>query len=466
MDFLREVEMAGRIAEKVSSAGGRAYFVGGYVRDHLMGRPQKDVDIEVHGISPEQLRGILESCGEVTRKGASFGVFGLKHYGIDIAMPRRERPTGIGHKDFAIEVDPWIGLEGAAGRRDFTVNAMMMDVLTGSVVDPYNGRTDLEEGILRHVSDRHFGEDPLRVLRAAQFAARLGFSVAPETLELCKKMDLSQLARERVWQEMAKALLQAEKPSVFFEALRQMNQLSVWFPEAERLIGVQQEPAFHPEGDVWTHTMRVLDAAAKMRSRAKEALPFMLSALCHDFGKPEATEVIDGRIRAFGHETAGVAVAGRFVRRLTDEVKVLRYVLNMTKLHMRPGALCAQHAKDKAYMKLFDESVCPEDLLLLAAADRKGTGFSYDGEEDEAFLQERLKAYRTRMAEVYVTAGDLKKAGIRPGPVYSMALAYAHKLHLAGVSYKEALSQTIAFAQRETEPGRGDHREELAGDSA
>lgn len=446
----QDLAMAGTIAEKVAKVGGRAYFVGGFVRDRLMGHPCKDVDIEVHGISPDELRRILENCGELTQMGASFGIYGLRHYGIDIAMPRQEHATGKGHKDFSVSVDPWIGTRKAATRRDFTVNAMMMDVLTGEVLDPFGGRADLQRRVLRHVSCERFGEDPLRVLRAAQFAARLEFTVAPETIALCRGMDLSRLAKERVWQETMKALLQARKPSVYFETLREMEQLSFWFKEAERLIGTGQDPLFHPEGDVWTHTMRVLDEAARLREKAREPAALMLAALCHDFGKPEVSRVIEGRIRAFGHERAGLPAAEAFTRRLTDEKTVRRYVLNMTELHMRPGALCSQHAGEKAYMRLFDASVCPEDLLLLAQADRRGTGFGYDGEQDEALLSQKLEAYRMRMREEYVSPADLKKAGIVPGPVYTKALRYAHTLHLSGVPYKEALAQTLAFARRET----------------
>ena len=185
----KDMLMAQRLAGEVAAAGGRAYYVGGFVRDRLMGKECKDVDVEVHGLTPVQLETILDSLGERTVMGASFGVYGLRHYDLDIAMPRSETCTGRGHKDFTIFVDPFLGTEKAAMRRDFTINALMEDVLTSEVIDHFGGQEDLRQGIIRHVNDRSFGEDPLRVLRAAQFAARFGFQVAPETVTICRSMD-------------------------------------------------------------------------------------------------------------------------------------------------------------------------------------------------------------------------------------------------------------------------------------
>ena len=241
------------IAEKAAEEGGRVYYVGGFVRDRLLGRESKDVDIEVHGIDPKTLLSILESVGEPLSFGSSFGIYSLKGEHIDIAMPRSEKAVGRGHRDFEVEVDPFIGTEKAASRRDFTINAMMEDVLTGEIVDYFGGREDLKKGVIRHVSGESFAEDPLRVLRCAQFASRFGFSVAPETEELCSKIDISALSRERVEEEMKKALLQGEKPSVFFEFLKRTGQLSFWFPELESCIGVEQDPVFHPEEPAYQH---------------------------------------------------------------------------------------------------------------------------------------------------------------------------------------------------------------------
>ena len=452
MNSTHDMEMARRVAECVHAAGGTAYYVGGFVRDRLMGIPGKDVDIEVHGLKPETLKRILDSLGGCTEMGASFGVYGLRHTSLDIAMPRKERATGGHHRDFAVFVNPFLGTTEAARRRDFTVNAMMENVLTGEVLDPFGGQLDLAGRVLRHVDDRSFPEDPLRVLRAAQFAARFGFSVAPETTALCRTMDLSLLARERVMEELKKALLQSEAPSVFFRVLSEMGHLNVWFPEVEALIGVPQEPSFHPEGDAFEHTMRVLDEAAKRRDQARHPLSFLLSALCHDFGKPETTALgEDGRIHAYGHEEAGVPLAERFLMRLTDERTILREVPNLVGLHMRPGALTAQQAGRKSFMRLFNAALCPEDIILLFTADRLGSGADPKNLQAEQKLYSELAIYRERMAEPWITAKDLKEAGIPAGPLYSEALRYAKKLHLAGVNLPEAKAQVLAFARRETE---------------
>ena len=191
-----------KIAERVADAGGRAYCVGGFVRDKIMGRPCEDVDIEVHGISPDRLREILGGLGTPLSYGQSFGIYSLAGSGIDVAMPRREKKTGSKHTDFEVDVDPFIGTEEAARRRDFTINALMEDILSGEVIDHFGGLGDIRSGIIRHVDERTFAEDPLRVLRAAMFAARFGFEAAPETIELCRGMDLSDLSKERIEGEL------------------------------------------------------------------------------------------------------------------------------------------------------------------------------------------------------------------------------------------------------------------------
>ena len=445
--------MAKRIAAEVDKAGGRVYFVGGYVRDLLLGRENKDIDLEVHGVSVPVLEGILDSLGERLTMGASFGVMGLRHYGLDIAMPRSEQATGRGHKDFAVFVDPFLGEEKAAQRRDFTVNAMMQNVLTGEILDFFGGRRDLEQKRIRHVNTRSFGEDPLRVFRAAQFAARFGFTVAEETRRLASAMAVDALAGERVWGELEKALLKAETPSVFFEELRRMGQLSAWFPEAEALIGVPQRPDCHPEGDVWTHTMQVLDEAAALRDRAVCPAGLMLAALCHDFGKALTTQETNGVLHAYGHEQAGLAPAERFLKRITGEKKLMHCVKSMTVLHMEPNKRAADGAGVKSFMRLFDASACPEDLLLLARADflgRKAPG--EDGEalraayaDTEQRLRELLKIYRERMAQPCVSGKDLIAAGFAPGESFHQALAYAHKLRLAGIKKEEQLRQTLGY---------------------
>lgn len=450
MDVEKDRQMARQIAERVAAAGGRTYFVGGFVRDQLLNRENKDIDLEVHGISPQLLMEILDDLGERTVMGASFGIFGLKHYELDISMPRKASEHGGGKRDFCDFVDPFVGTEAAARRRDLTMNALMQDVLTGEILDFFGGGNDLKQGVIRHVDGASFREDPLRVIRAAQFGARFGCSVAEETAALCRTMDLSGLPRERVFGELEKALLQSPQPSVFFQTLRQMEQLSPWFAEVEALIGVEQDPIHHPEGDVWNHTMAVLDAAAGLREQAENPLGLMLAALCHDFGKVTATQIENGRVRALGHEEAGLPLAERFLSRLTGEVRLHRYVENMVLLHMRPNLLAAQKSKAKATCGLFDRSICPEDLLLLAQADHFGKKDAWDYGETRQFLEAALALFRERMSQPHVTGADLVEAGFPPGAALGEALQYAHKLRLAGVKKSDALKQTIAYLKKLT----------------
>ncbi|MCQ2500925.1 MAG: HD domain-containing protein [Lachnospiraceae bacterium] len=441
----RDLDMAKKIALLVHEAGGRVFYVGGFVRDLLMKRDNKDIDIEVHGITVEKLEEILNSVGYRTEMGASFGVFGLKGYDLDIAMPRKEEAIGRGHKDFKVDVDPFLGTEKAAIRRDFTLNALMQDVLTDEIVDHFGGVDDLKKGVLRHVNTETFIEDPLRVLRGAQFAARFDFAIAEETIELCKGMDLTALAPERIMGELEKALLKAEKPSVFFERMREMEQLGYWFPELEQLIGVPQPAKHHPEGDVWTHTMLVLDQAAGLRKQAKEPLYLMLAALCHDIGKAITTEEINGRLHALGHETEGLPLVKKALQRVTNENALIKYVLNMTELHMRPNQMAADGSSQKSMNHLFDRSVSPEELILLAEADYTGRAGEWDFEPNRMFFKERLEVFQEMMAQPYVMGRDLIEAGLKPDKNFSELLAYAHKLRLAGVPKEVALKQTLAY---------------------
>jgi len=452
----KNIDIAEKIASDVSKAGGRTFYVGGYVRDQLLGRENKDIDIEVHGIPVDILVRILDSLGERLMMGASFGIMGLRHYEIDVAMPRSEKAVGRGHKDFKVLVDPFIGYEKAAMRRDFTMNALMQDVLTGEILDYFGGMEDIKHKLIRHVNDTTFIEDPLRVLRAAQFAARFDFTVAERTRKLSSMIEVSALSRERIMGELEKVLMKARKPSVFFSELRKMNQLSFWFPEVEALIGVEQDPEYHPEGDVWEHTMQVVDQAAMMREHAVHPLWFILSALCHDFGKADVTTMENGRIHAYGHEKAGFQHIQCFIQRITLETRLLEYILNLTELHMEPNNRVRRGSHKKSFMKMFDRSLYPEDLLLLAKADylgRQAAGKDEQSDvseyaETEAILQTMLTEYYELMRQPYLMGRDLVNEGIEPGPLMGKALEYAHKLRLAGVPKELQLRQTLSYIRK------------------
>lgn len=446
--FEQDLALSKRIAQAIADAGGRAYYVGGFVRDGLMDVDCKDIDLEVYGLTPNQLRAALAAQGDVMERGASFGVLGLRHSDIDIAMPRTEARTGAKHTDFDVCVDPFLPPERACRRRDFTINAMMQDVLTGEILDFYGGKRDLEARVIRCVAPESFVEDALRVFRAAQFAARMEARIDPETMRLCADMDVSALSTERILGETEKALLKAARPSRYFELLRDMNHLREFFPELEQTIGVAQNPRFHPEGDVFVHSMLVVDAAAQLRDRAQWPLGLMLAALLHDLGKTIATEVQpDGRITAYGHEVLGLPLVEAQMRRITNHEKLIAYVCNLTELHMRPNMLAGAQSRKKKTRQLFDLSLCPNDLILLSRADASGKLDEPYREETEAWLRARLQDYQERAKQPMVRGQDLIDAGLKPDKRFSELLRRARLLHFSGIDRANALRQVLAEAE-------------------
>ncbi len=446
---LTDSEMAVIIAQKVAEHDGRTFYVGGYVRDQELGFDNKDIDIEIHGIEVNVLRNILMELGHIDERkvGENFGVFALKGYDLDIALPRREKGAeGGGHKDFIIDVDPFIGYENAARRRDFTINALYKDVLTGEILDYFGGLNDLEHGIIRHINDETFVEDPLRVLRAAQFAARFDFEISYDTFKLASCMDITKLSHERVAEELKKALLKAKRPSVFFELLAGMNQLDYWFPEIKALIDTPQEPTHHPEGDVFNHTMLVINEAAKVRHKVENPLFFMVAALCHDFGKPEVTTFNKEKIKiqAIGHDEAGVPYAKAFVKRIFNNNDMKAYISILVKNHMKPFMLINnENTKEKKFMQLFDETKYNADLIWLARCDKSGRAVEFTTKDNEKLDKLFLKIadYEELMTRPQVTGRDLIKLGVKPAESYGNILSFTHKLHLAGVPKDIALKQ-------------------------
>ena len=296
-----------KLCQAVQQAGGRALLVGGWVRDFVLGRETVDYDIEVYGIKAAELRALLDRQGRVDAVGEAFTVYKvrLREAGksfpsslvADVSLPRRESKTGRGHRGFVVEGDPHMSFTEAARRRDFTINAMMYDPLAnnrnGEYIDIYGGRADLARGIIRVVDPRTFVEDSLRVLRAMQFAARFEFTIDPATVSLCRSIDLSDLPAERIWAEVEKWLLQSRRPSIGLHAARELGIAEKLWPEIDALANCPQDPASHPEGDVFIHTGMVLDEARKLIDdlpRPKQ-ISVMLGALCHDLGKPVTTKI-------------------------------------------------------------------------------------------------------------------------------------------------------------------------------
>lgn len=422
------------IANKVKEAGGRTFYVGGYVRDKLLGIDNKDIDIEVHGIDADKLYSILETIQKPLSYGKSFGIFSLKDENIDIALPRTEKCTGNKHTDFKVDIDPFIGYQKACKRRDITINALMQDVLTGEILDFYNGLSDLKKGIIRYVDANTFKEDPLRVLRVAQFQARFDFIMTKDTINLCKEMDLSNLSKERVEEELRKALMKGKKPSLFFDALKQTNQLDYWFKEIKQLETIKQDPIYHPEGNVYIHTMQVIDRGVAYR----DSFEFMLLCLTHDFGKIVTTETINDRIHAYGHETKGLPLVDTFIKRITNKKEIRKYLNNMIPLHMLPNKYAIDNSAIKKTNRMFYDAYKPKDLINFSICDI-GSQKNYE------FLKERYNHYLEMIKKPYVSGDDLIKMGLKPNEEFSKILEYATKLRMAEVDKETALRQIKAI---------------------
>ena len=305
------------IAREIREAGGSLYLVGGWVRDFLMDRPSQDYDLEVYGLDMEKLFNILVRHAKPNLVGKAFGIITMRMEGadFDFAFPRTENKIGPGHKGFSVQPDSSLGFEQASARRDFTINSMGIRIPDMELVDCHGGNRDLKAGMLLHVSAA-FSEDPLRALRAVQFAARFEFDIHPDTRELCRKLPLAELPMERIYGEFKKLMLKAKRPSLGLEWMLRLDLLR-HFPELGALIGVQQEPEWHPEGDVWIHNNMVIDQAAKLRKEEYgefDNMALMLGALCHDFGKPLTTTFSEGRWRSPGHDVKGEAPTRSFLR--------------------------------------------------------------------------------------------------------------------------------------------------------
>ena len=440
---MNQREMIAEIAARVHALGGQALLVGGCVRDELLGIPCYDIDCEVHGIEPETLRKTLRQFGEIDEGGSAYGIYTIKGAGLDIALPRRERRTGPGHKDFTVTVDPQMNPAQAAARRDFTVNAIMRDALTGEYVDPYGGMEDLKNGILRAVPGGQFEEDPLRVLRGAQFSARFHLTPDEKTLEMMRRMPQDRLSASRVFAETRKALEMADEPDVFFRVLEKADALGCWFAELSALRDTPQNPVYHPEGDAFEHTMMVLRAAAGIKGEMTDPLAFMLAALTHDLGKAVSTKKNDkGAWAAVGHEHTGVPLCERMLSRLGVSKSVIAYVQNMCALHMRVHTCYYGKSRVSRTNVLFDESVNPRELAWLVVCDARGTGKpgSY-ADEEQAFIFERLEAYQRVLASGMPEAKMLLDRGMTPGPEIRKALAFAREQTLCGKTTEQACDE-------------------------
>jgi tRNA nucleotidyltransferase (CCA-adding enzyme) len=429
---------AAAIARAARERGGRALIVGGWVRDRLLGGRSKDIDLEIYGIDPGPLRAMLERFGPVNAVGESFTVY--KVADVDVALPRRESKIRRGHKGFEVTGDPAMSPAEAARRRDFTVNAIAWDPLDDVYVDPFEGRADLERRVLRAVDPRTFGEDSLRVLRAIQFAARFEFTLDPGTFEVCRRLPLDDLPAERIWGEIEKLLLQAPRPSIGFTLALDLGVIDRLWPEVKALVGCPQEPEWHPEGDVWVHTLMVLDQARQRLDGLERPaqIAMMLGAVCHDLGKPPTTAYVDGRIRSIDHEQAGVAPATAVLDRLNVHsfggLDVRRQVLGMVAHHLKPLAFykADPRAGDGAFRRLA-QKVDLELLARLALSDCLGRTGHFDCSGIEWFLaRARQLGVEHAAPEPILKGRHLLALGLSPGPRIGAVLRQVYERQLDG----------------------------------
>ena len=443
------------IAKTVRDAGGRALVVGGWVRDRLLGMTSKDVDIEVFGLEVERLEALLAGFGNVHAVGRAFGVFRVGGIDVDFSLPRRDSKRGPGHRGFDVTPDPWLDFAEAARRRDLTVNSIGVDPLTGEVLDPHGGRRDLERRVLRATDPARFPEDPLRGLRVAQLAARLEMTPDAELAALCRTLDQSELSGERVFDEIRKLLLRAAKPSVGFRVLENTGQLR-YFPELDALRGVPQDPEWHPEGDVWVHTLMVVDVAASLRDGVAapdaqaltgtttseagagrspgnddEDLALMLGGLCHDLGKPATTEWVGGRTRSYRHDVGGVAPTRALLERMRAPGTLVDRVAALVEHHLAPALFTRNGATAKGYRRLARKleraGVSIELLVRVARADHLGrtTADAVAGRFDagDAFLAAaRAHSVERAAPRDAVLGRHLVGLGMQPGPGFGPIL--------------------------------------------
>ena len=434
-----------RLLETLRDAGGRPYLVGGAVRDTLLGLPHEDLDVEVFGLPLPDLKEALARVGRVDVVGEAFTVFkvsGLEgaEGAVDVSLPRRDSKAGPGHRGIAVTGDPDLSLEEAARRRDFTINAVMFDPFASAFIDPFGGQRDLRRRVLRAVDLGTLGEDPLRALRAVQLAARFELTVDVETARRCASMPLAELPAERVFGEIQKLLLQARRPSLGLSLLREWGMLPAVAPELIPLIGTPQDPEWHPEGDVWIHTLLAVDQAVPLLEGldTARAHAVMLGVLCHDLGKPETTQLLEGRLRSYGHEEAGLpptnALLDRWNVHRLHGYDVRAQVLGLVGNHLKPGQFYddRERVSDGAIRRLARKCE-PALLYRVARADCLGRTGDFPPVAMEWFLERvRQLEVAERPPDPLLQGRHVLELGVSPGPEVGRIVRAVYERQLDG----------------------------------
>jgi tRNA nucleotidyltransferase (CCA-adding enzyme) len=462
-----------KLLDSLRAAGGQPYIVGGAVRDALLGLPVKDFDVEVFGLPLDVLRERLSGLGSVDAVGQAFTVYKVSGLpgvqgSVDVSIPRRDSKAGPGHRGIGVVGDPDLSVEEASRRRDFTINALLFDPAGGRLLDPHGGRADLHARVLRAVDAATFGEDPLRALRAVQLAARFELAVDPATARLCASMPLLELPAERIFGEIEKLLLKARRPSRGLALLREWGMLPALAPELLPLADTPQDPQWHPEGDVWTHTLLAVDQAARLIQDLDRprALAVMLATLCHDLGKPATTQFEEGRIRSRGHEEAGIAPSVALLDRWNVHTllgyDVRGQVLALVGNHLKPGQLYddRERVSDGAIRRLARKC---EPVLLdrVARADCLGRSGDFTPVAMDWFLERvRQLDVAERPPSPLLRGRDLVEMGVVPGPELGRLLraVYERQLDGAVTTAEEARQEARRLLEEAATSRSGDNQ--------
>ena len=409
-------------------------MVGGSVRDLIWREYPKELDFEARGLSVEEIKSLLSPHFKCNEVGKAFGVLKIKGQPIEIALPRTEIKTGSGHKGFSIDVDPNLPFEEAVLRRDFTINALGLNPLTDELFDPCRGRQDIADRILSHVGPA-FKEDPLRVLRGMQFIARFQLTPKPSTIDICQSMDMENLAPERIYEEWKKLILKGVNLTEGLNFLQDTGWVK-YFPELLALIGCDQEPEWHPEGDVWVHTLHCMDAFAQERVGDDwEDLVVGLAVLCHDLGKPLTTNIgKDGRIRSPMHEAKGEEPTRSFLSRLTTQVDLHEQVVPLVRRHLSPRTFYKDQAGDGAIRRLANKVKRIDRLVRVAAADIAGRPPRKDEFPEGPWLLQRAEELKVKDSapQPIILGRHLIEHGLRPGPAFGPILKQCFEAQLDG----------------------------------
>ncbi len=431
-----------QIFQEIRRQKGRAFIVGGAIRDDLLQKDIHDMDVEVYGLTYQDLYTLLQQFGKVREMGKSFGILKVDTLPtVDFALPRIETQYGLKHQDFRVDLNPFLDYREACSRRDFTINSILYDPLLDEYIDPFDGRKDLARRLLRYHRKETFKEDPLRVLRLAQFVSRLDFDVEENTLKAAQEMveehRLDHLSQERIQQEYQKLLL-GMAPEKGLEVLEHVGALP---PLLARLTTTPQRLDYHPEGCVFNHVKLVVQAGSRVKNQSQDPLGFMWACLLHDVGKGAIT-TIDGH--APYHAKIGRKMAEAFVQAWIPSKKRQKYVLEMIEDHMILMNMMLHGFSKQRYYLLLEkiDGILPlNDLIFMSKCDKIGR-YSADEsllERFGQFMKEIDQKYGHRRLEPLIKGQDLIEEGFQPSKQFQDLLKQAYLYQLKDYTKEEII---------------------------